>query len=194
MNNLGHKYIYTQRMILGNKAFYANQALFKSKLLSKKAKLKIYWTQVRPVITYACETWVLKEAIKQKLLVFERKVLKRIFGPTKERDDTWRIKTNEELNKLIGNKTIINYIKSQRLDWLGHVHRMPDGRMVKKVYEWKHMAIRSSGRPQTRWENDVKNDLNIMKIYNWKHCIQDRHKWKKIVEKVKTFNERSCRA
>jgi hypothetical protein len=44
---------------------------------------------------------------------------------------------------------------------------MPDKRMVKKVYEWKPMAIRSSRRPQTRWENVVKNDLNIMKIYNW---------------------------
>jgi hypothetical protein len=41
------------------------------------------------------------------------------------------------------------------------------------------MAIRSLLRPQTGWENDVKNDLNIMKIYNWKDCIQDRHKWKK---------------
>ena len=48
------------------------------------------------MIKYACETWVLKEAIKQKLLVFERKILRRIFGPTKERDGTWRIKTNEE--------------------------------------------------------------------------------------------------
>jgi hypothetical protein len=158
-------------------------------LLSKKTKLKIYWTLVRPVITYDCETWVLKEAIKQKLLVFERQTLRRIFGPTKERDGTWRIKTNDELNKLIGNKTIINYIKSQRLGWLGLVHIMPDERMVKKVCEWKPMAIRSLGKPQTRWENDVKNDLNTMKIYNWKDCIQDRHKWKKIVEKAKTLNE-----
>jgi hypothetical protein len=156
-----------ERIILGNKAFYANQALFKSKLLSKKAKLKIYWTSVRPVITYACETWVLKKTIKQRLLVFERKILRRIFGPTKERDGTWRIKTNDELNKLIGNKAIINYIKSQRLGWFGHVHRMPHERMVKKVYKWKPMAIRSLGRPQTRWENDVKNDFNIVKIYNW---------------------------
>jgi hypothetical protein len=50
------------------------------------------------------------------------------------------------------------------------------------------MAIRSLGRPQTGWENDVKNDLNIMKIYNWKDCTQDRHKWEKITEKAKTFN------
>jgi hypothetical protein len=40
--------------------------------------------------------WVLKETIKQKLLVFEMKILRRIFGPTKERDGTWRIKTNDE--------------------------------------------------------------------------------------------------
>jgi hypothetical protein len=67
---------------------------------------------------------------------------------------------------LIGNKTIINYIKSQRLGWLGHVHRMPDERILKKGYEWKLMAIRSLGRPQTRMENDVKNDLTTMKMYN----------------------------
>ena len=67
----------------------------------------------------ACETWVLKESIKQKLLVLERKILRTIFGRTKERDGTWRIKTNDELNKLIKNKTIINYIKSQRLGWFG---------------------------------------------------------------------------
>jgi tRNA(Glu) U13 pseudouridine synthase TruD len=99
-------------------------------------------------------------------LVFERKILRRIFGRAKERDGAWRIKTNDKLNKLIGNQTIINYIKSQRFGWLGRVHRMPDERMVKKVYEWKPMAIRSFGRPRTRWENDVKNDLNTMKIYN----------------------------
>jgi hypothetical protein len=59
---------------------------------------------VRPVITNACETWVLKEAVKQNLFVFERKILRRIFGPTKERYGTWRIKTNDELKKLIGKK------------------------------------------------------------------------------------------
>jgi hypothetical protein len=35
-------------------------------------------------VTYASEIWVLKETIIQKLLVFERRILRRIFGPTKE--------------------------------------------------------------------------------------------------------------
>jgi len=89
-------------------------------------------TLVRSVVTYGCETWVLKENITTKLMVLERKALRRIYGPTKESDGTWRIKSNEELNRLIGNKNIINYIKAQRLAWFGHVHHMPDNSMVKK--------------------------------------------------------------
>jgi len=48
-------------------------------------------------------------------MVFERNVLRKIFGPTKERDGTWRIKTNDELDKLIRHKNIINYTKAQSL-------------------------------------------------------------------------------
>jgi len=55
-------------------------------------------------------------------MVFERKVLRKIFGPTKERDGTWRIKTNDELDELIRHKNIINLIKAQRLRWFGHLH------------------------------------------------------------------------
>jgi len=66
-------------------------------------------------------------------MIFERKVLRRIFGPTKERDGTWRIKTNDKLDELIRHKNIINHIKAQRLSWFGHLQRMPEERMVKRV-------------------------------------------------------------
>jgi hypothetical protein len=75
----------------------------------------------------------LKEIIIQKLLVFERKILRRIFELTIE-NQIWRVKTNEELNKLIKHKNIINYIKAQRLSWFGHEQRMPDTRTVKKLF------------------------------------------------------------
>jgi hypothetical protein len=65
-------------------------------------------------VTYASETWVFKETIIQKLLVFERKILRRIFGPTIG-NQIWRVKTNVKLDKLIKHKNIINYIKAQRL-------------------------------------------------------------------------------
>jgi len=55
--------------------------------------LKLYGT-IRPVITYASETWVMKEYVKRKFIITERKILRRIFGNTKDRDGRWRIKTN----------------------------------------------------------------------------------------------------
>jgi hypothetical protein len=95
----------------------------------------LYWSIIRPNVTYACETWVLKETMKNKLMVYERQVLRKIFCPTKERDGTRRIKTIAELDKLIRHRNIINYIKAQRLSWFGHLHQMPEERMVKKVYK-----------------------------------------------------------
>jgi hypothetical protein len=124
-----------------------------------------------------------------KVRVFERKVLRRICGPTEKSDGTWRIKTNEELNKLIRNKNIINYIKAQRIALFGHIHCMPENSMVKKVYEWSPALIRSLGRPKNRWGDDVKSDITKMKITNWRDCIKNRSKWKEFVQKAKTSLE-----
>jgi hypothetical protein len=154
-------------------------------LVSKKSKLKFYWSIIRPIVTYGCEVWVLKGTIKNQLMVFERKVLRRIFGPTKEGDGTWRIKTNDELDELIRHKNIINYIKAEILSWFGHLHRMSEERVVKRVYKWKPMLTRPLGRPNNRWEDDIINDMKKLKIKNWTSCIQDRNKWKLYVEKEK---------
>jgi hypothetical protein len=64
---------------------------------------------------------------------------------------------------------------------------MPDNSMVKKiVYECSHALTRSLGRPKNRWEDDVKSDITRIKMTNWKDCIRNRIKWKKLVEKAKT--------
>jgi hypothetical protein len=83
-----------ERIVEGNKAFYANKTPFKSNLVSRKSKLKLYWSVIRPIVVYGCETWVLKESVIQRLSVFERKISRKIFGPTKEDNGIWRIKTN----------------------------------------------------------------------------------------------------
>jgi hypothetical protein len=176
-----------ERIALSTKAYYANLKFFKSRLVTKQSKLKLYRTVIRPIVTYAQETWVLKENIIQKLLVFERKILRRIFGLTKE-NQIWRVKTNEELDRLIKHNNIINYIKAQRLSWFVYVQRMPDTRTVKKIFNWKPLTSRSQGRPKYRWEDNIKENISQMKIKNWIACAQDRGKWKEVVEKAKTFN------
>ena len=100
-------------------------------------------------MTYASETWLLKETIIQKLLVFERKILRRIFGTTKE-NQIWRIKTDEELCKLIKHKNIVNHIKAQRLSWFSHLQRMPDTRRVKKIFKWNPINQKITRKTQVQ--------------------------------------------
>jgi hypothetical protein len=129
------------RIAKGNKAFYAYKTLFTSKLVSRKSKLKFYWSVIRPIVVYGCEKWVLKESIIQRLSVFERKILRKIFGPTKEDNCIWKIKTNMELDELIKHRNIINYVKSQRLSWFGHINRVPETSVVGKIYKWKPFTV-----------------------------------------------------
>ena len=85
------------KIAAGNRASFANQKILQSKLISKKTKMKLYKALIRPVVVYGSEFWVLTENNKQKLLVFERKILRRIFGPPQKANGEWRLKTNDEL-------------------------------------------------------------------------------------------------
>ena len=153
-----------ERIAKRNKAFYAYKVLFKSNLVSTKSKLQLYWSVIRSTVVYGCETSVLEESIIQKLFMFERKILRKIFGPTKEANGIRRIKTNKELDELIKHRNIINYVKAQRLSWFGHTNRMPETSIVKRINKWKPFTRRPAGRPKSRWDDDVRNDVKKMKL------------------------------
>jgi hypothetical protein len=113
------------------------------------------------------------------------RILRTVFEPTRELSGLWRIKTNE-LDELIQLKNIVRFIKSQRLKWLGRVERMPKERKVTIIYEWKPFASRPTGRPKNRWKDDVRKDLQKMKINNWTKNVLNRDLWKTIGEWTKT--------
>ena len=83
-----------ERISAGNRSFFANKKIFQSKLITRETTERLYHTVIRPVVVYGSECWVLTENIKQKLLVFERRLLRRIFGLTQKTDGEWRQKTN----------------------------------------------------------------------------------------------------
>jgi len=71
---------------------------------------------------------------ERKLRVFEKMVLRRIFGP--RRDEVmgeWRRMNNEELNDLYSSPNIVRVIKSRRMGWAGYVARMGEERGVCRV-------------------------------------------------------------
>ena len=119
-------------------------------------------------------------------LMFVDEILRKIFGPNNE-SGIWRIKTNQELDEIIKRKNIRNFLRAQRLSWLGHIERMQDTRMVKAIYSWKPISRRPIGRPKTRWVDDARKDIQKLKVPNWKTLAQDRGKWKELVEKAKTL-------
>jgi hypothetical protein len=84
----------------------------------------LYYTLILPIVTYAAETWLLKESMVKKLMIFERKIMGKILGPTRTDDGYWRIKINQEINDILKGQNIIGFIIKQRLNWLGHVERM----------------------------------------------------------------------
>jgi hypothetical protein len=65
---------------------------------------------------------------------------------------------------------------------------MPEVRATKKKFKWNPLTTIPKGRPKYRREDNIIRDLGQMKIKNWLPCVQDRAKWKDVVEKVKTSN------
>jgi hypothetical protein len=66
-------------------------------------KIKMCTSPIRRAVTCGCETWALKGRNEQQLRIFERKILRKIFGPVQDENGIWRIRKNRELNELIGN-------------------------------------------------------------------------------------------
>jgi hypothetical protein len=60
-------------------------------------------------------------------------VLRRIFGPKREEDGSWRKLHNDELHSLYSSPNIVRVINSRRMRWAGHVARMGEGRGVYRV-------------------------------------------------------------
>jgi len=123
-----------------------------------------------------------------KLMIFERSVMRKIFGPTRSEDGHWRIKTNQEINDKLKGQNIIGFIKKQRLNRLGHVELMAEDNNVQKIKRWKLMSKRPIGRPKMRWEDDVLEDKMSMNVRNRNKVAQDRDRWKKTVEQARTLH------
>jgi len=141
----------------------------------------MYLSTVRPIATYAAETWTLTESDINCLMIFERLILRKMFGPIHERDG-WRIRTNHELNNLIG----VANIEAQRLKCWGHLHRMVEYRMVRRIFEWSPKGNKSRGRPRNGRQDEVLKDIRVIGVKNWTKGVMDRSAWHSMVVKSKT--------
>jgi hypothetical protein len=76
----------------------------------------------------------------------------------------WRIRTNKEIQKIINDEDIVRFVKSRRLELLGHVERMDENRAPKKFLHGSMEEKRKRGRPRRRWLQDLQEDLRVMHV------------------------------
>jgi hypothetical protein len=92
--------------------------------------------------------------------VFENRVLRRAFGPKRDKvTGEWTKLHNEELSDLYSLPNIVRVVKSRRMRWAGHVARIGEGRGLHRVLVGKPEEKSPLGRPRRIWEGNIKMDL-----------------------------------
>lgn len=161
--------------------------------LTRRTKMAVYCACVISTLLYASETWTTYARQERRLNTFHMRSLRRILGIS------WQDKvTNAEVLSRAGLPTLYTLLRQRRLRWLGHVHRMDDGRIPKDIlYGELASGRRSTGRPQLRYKDVVKRDMKALDINTatWEGAAADRATWRRTLkEHLKTGEEKLMNA
>jgi hypothetical protein len=112
------------------------------------------------------------------LNIFERKVYRRILGPLYDNEkENWRILINKEIYAILKKLTTTETIRLHRLRCFGHVQRMEENRIPKRVL---YMNLETR-RPRNRWQDEVREDGGMVGGEEWQEKVYDREEWKKLL-------------
>jgi hypothetical protein len=127
--------------------------------ISKKLKVILKNTIIDKTLIYPSETWILSERYRKQLNIFEWKVYTRVLDPVYDNEkENWRILTNKEIYKSVKKPTITETIRLHRLRCFGHVQRMEENRIPKRVLYMNLETTRLRGRPRNRWQDALRED------------------------------------
>ena len=77
-------------------------------------------------------------------------------------------------------------IKIRRLGWAGHIIRMEEERIPKKVLNGNFYTTRPVGRPKIRWADVVQRDaLQLLRIRGWRRRAENRDEWRRLMREAK---------
>jgi hypothetical protein len=149
-----------------------------------QCKMTLYKTYFIPILTYAAETWTMGDREESQIQAAEMRFLRSTVGKTR-RD---RIR-NTNIREMLGVEKLGDRMGRTRLRWFGHMKRMTEERMPRRMYEKRIEGRRRRGRPRKRWKETIARDLHT-RGESWEHVAEtrlweDRKKWKNLVAKPK---------
>merc|ERR1712148_100523 len=119
--------------------------------MSVHAKLGMYEGIVEPTVLYGSETWTLNLTERRRLEASEMAGLRAMLG-VRRLDRVSNMRVRERCGK---EKSVLRKVEDGMLRWFGHLVRMEDGRLVKKVYNSAVVAEARRGRPRRGWNESV---------------------------------------
>jgi len=106
-------------------------------------------------------------------------VYRRILRPAYDNEkENRRILTNKEIYVSVKKPTITEIMRLNRLRWFGHVQRMEESRIPKRVLYVNLGTTRLRGRPRNRWQDEVREDGRTVGGEGWQEKVRNRVEWK----------------
>jgi hypothetical protein len=156
------------------------KSVMRNRYLGMSAKRRLYEGVIVPTALYGAETWNIKKAERNKLDVMEMRCLRSMLGVS--RMDRVR---NVEVRQRTGVvKKLSERVDQSVLRWYGHMVRMDEERLTKKVWRAQVNGGRSRGRPNIRWMDGVSKALDVrgMNVGQGREIARDRNEWRRVVD------------
>ena len=166
----------------GSKVLGAMKGVMRNRGLGMNVKKVLYERVIVPTVTYGSESWGMKVAERQRLNVFEMRCLRSMAGVS--RIDRIR---NEVVRERTGvGKELAARVDRNVLRWFGHVERMEDDRLLKRVMNARVTGRGVRGRPRFGWLDGVKRALRDrgMDVAEASERARDRNEWRAIVTQL----------
>lgn len=170
----------SKRLQKGGNFYQTIKHLIWDKKVPEKAKIMMYSLYYMPMVLYGAETWKMTERDWSRLQAGEMRFLRAIKGKTR-RD---RIR-NENIREELSMESMREKVEKIRLRWYGHVKRMSEERLPKRMEGLEMVGKRPRGRPRGRWRKGVREGVE-KRGYGWQQVEEekwweDRGKWRGLV-------------
>ena len=161
-------------------AFAQLTPIWRSNQLTLRTKVRIFNSNVKSVLLYGCETWLVTDEVTKKLQVFVNRCLRRILR-------IWwpnRI-TNEELHRRCEQEPIYLQVRRRKWGWIGHTLRRDADTICRQALDWNPQGSRRRGAPKRTWRRSLENEIKEADSNNtWrqiKYKAQNRSDWRNFV-------------